>query len=134
MKKYSVEFIGTFFFLLIIFLTSNNYVGKMVPFVIGSTLMVMVFAGRHVSDGKYNPTVTINVWIHGRCKTAEILGNITGQLPAVLTGAITGKYLSGLILRTKINACGTFNFIGDVFAEFLGRVTHYFYYYKYQQN
>lgn len=121
MKKYFVEFIGTFFLSLIIVLTVNDNAGKMAPFAIGSMLMVMVFAGAHISGGHYNPAVTLGVWIRGKLKTTDIPGYIIGQLLGGLSGAITGKYLLGFIPGTAgISASGTFGFIGGALAEFLG--------------
>ena len=38
----------------------------MAPLAIGATLMVMIFAGGHVSGGHYNPAVTLAVFLRGR--------------------------------------------------------------------
>lgn len=43
MKKYLVEFIGTFFFVLCIGLAVKS-AGNLTPFVIGASLMVLVYA------------------------------------------------------------------------------------------
>ena len=43
MKKYVVEFIGTFFLVLTVVLTVNGTAGNMAPLAIGSILMVMIF-------------------------------------------------------------------------------------------
>ena len=45
MKKYITEFIGTFFLVLIIGLVG----GDTAPIAIGSVLMVMIYAGGHIS-------------------------------------------------------------------------------------
>ena len=42
MRKYITEFIGTFFLVLVVALTGN-------ALAIGATLMVMIFAGGHIS-------------------------------------------------------------------------------------
>jgi aquaporin Z len=74
MKKYLVEFIGTFF---LVFTVGNTVIapgaGALAPLAIGAALMVMVYAGGHVSGGHYNPAVTLAVWIRGRCPTADVL-------------------------------------------------------------
>ena len=41
------------------------------PLAIGASLMVMIFAGGHISGGHYNPTVTLGVWIRGAWSTLE---------------------------------------------------------------
>ena len=41
-------------------------IGGFAPLAIGSALMVMVYAGGHVSGGHYNPAVTLAVWLRGR--------------------------------------------------------------------
>ena len=62
MKKYVVEFIGMFFFVLVVGCTViGGGAGPVAPLAIGSVLMVMVYAGGHVSGGHYNPAVTLGV-------------------------------------------------------------------------
>lgn len=52
MKKYVVEFIGTLFFVLTIgFTVLEPGAGAMAPLAIGSALMVMIYAGGHISGG-----------------------------------------------------------------------------------
>ncbi len=64
MNKYLVEFIGTFFLVLTIGLVIlEPGAGAMAPIAIGSVLMVMVYAGGHVSGAHYNPAVTLAVWM-----------------------------------------------------------------------
>ena len=64
MKKYIVEFIGAFFIVLTIgFTVLEPGAGAMAPLAIGSALMVMVYAGGHISGGHYNPAVTLAVWM-----------------------------------------------------------------------
>ena len=68
MKKYIVEFIGTFFLVLTVGMTViDPGAGALAPLAIGSALMIMVYAGGHVSGGHYNPAVTLAVWLRGRC-------------------------------------------------------------------
>ncbi len=121
MKKYFVESIGTFFLVLIIVLTVNNTAGNMTPLAIGSILMVMIFAGGHISGGHFNPAVTLGVWIRGKVKAADVPGYMIGQLLGALLGALTTTYLLGFIPgATPISTSGIFDFIGGTLAEFLG--------------
>ncbi len=56
MNKYLTEFIGTFFLVLTVGCTVvPGSPGVIAPLAIGAALMVMVFAGGHVSGGHYNP-------------------------------------------------------------------------------
>ena len=74
MAKYIVEFIGTFFLVLTVGMTvlKPDSAEAMAPLAIGSALMVMVYAGGHISGGHYNPAVTLAVWIRGRCPTKDV--------------------------------------------------------------
>jgi aquaporin Z len=63
--KYAVEAIGTFFLVF----TVGVAVGSASPFAplgIGAVLMVMVYAGGHLSGGHYNPAVTLAVLVRRR--------------------------------------------------------------------
>ncbi|MGO8680310.1 MAG: aquaporin [Limisphaerales bacterium] len=62
-KKYLVEFIGTFFLVLTVGMTviEPGAASDLAPLAIGSALMIMVYAGGHVSGGHYNPAVTVVV-------------------------------------------------------------------------
>ncbi len=67
MNKYTMELIGTFFLVLTIGMTVIvGGSGVIPPLAIGSILMVMIFAGGHISGGHYNPAVTLGVWLQGR--------------------------------------------------------------------
>ncbi len=92
MKKYLVEFIGTFFLVFTVGMTvigcdANNFLP---PLAIGSALMIMVYAGGHVSGGHYNPAVTLAVWLRGRCATADVVPYWIAQIiGAFAAGALT---------------------------------------------
>jgi aquaporin Z len=80
-KKYLVEFIGTFFLVLTVGCTLlSKAPGVIPPLAIGSALMVMVFAGGHISGGHYNPAVTLAVWIRGKCPTFDVPFYMVAQL------------------------------------------------------
>jgi aquaporin Z len=93
MKKYLVEFIGTFF---LVFTVGSTVIapgaGSLAPVAIGAALMVMVFAGGHVSGGHYNPAVTLAVWIRGKCETRDVVPYWVAQVAAALVAAwMVGK-------------------------------------------
>ncbi|MCK9408458.1 MAG: aquaporin [Bacteriovoracaceae bacterium] len=92
MNKYIVEFIGTFFLVLVVGLTViEPGAGMFAPLAIGSTLMIMVYAGGAISGGHYNPAVTLGVWLRGKCETKEVLPYMVMQvLGAALATLVIG--------------------------------------------
>jgi aquaporin Z len=72
MKKYLVEFIGTMFLVLTIGLTVAN-AGSMAPLAIGAILMVMIYAGGHISGAHYNPAVSLGLWMAGKLPRREMI-------------------------------------------------------------
>ncbi len=98
MNKYLTEFIGTFFLVLTVGCTVIiGGSGVIPPLAIGSALMVMVYAGGHVSGGHYNPAVTLGVWIRGRCATKDVVPYWVAQiigaaLAAVVVGCLRGEH------------------------------------------
>src|SRR6266581_5409963 len=103
MNKYIAEFIGTFFLVLTIGCTGiGASSGVIAPLAIGAVLMVMVFAGGHVSGAHYNPAVTLGVLIRGRLKVADVVPYIVAQLVAAATAAVAVKFLRAGIDITPI--------------------------------
>src|SRR5260370_12572495 len=68
-RKLIVEFIGTFFLVYVIGCVSLQDHVLLGPLAIGASLMVMIFAGGHISGAHYNPAVTLVVSIRGACTT-----------------------------------------------------------------
>lgn len=116
MNKYIVEFIGTFFLVLTIgMVVIEPGAGVMAPLAIGSVLMVMVYAGGHISGAHYNPAVTLAVWMRGRCPASDIPGYMIAQVVAGLAAAFAVMFLKG---EASVEA-STLNPIQGVVAEFL---------------
>jgi len=82
MRKYLVEFIGTFFLVLTVCMTVLGGAGSFAPIAIGSILMVMIFAGGHISGGHYNPAVTLGVFMRGKMPAADVLPYMVAQILA----------------------------------------------------
>src|SRR5579862_4944845 len=96
MNKYLTEFIGTFFLVLTIGCSVViGGAGVIAPLAIGSALMVMIYAGGHVSGGHYNPAVTLGVWVRGRCATADVIPYWIAQLIGAAVAAVVLNYLKG---------------------------------------
>jgi aquaporin Z len=87
-RKLTVEFIGTFFLMLTVGLASAT-AGNLAPLAIGAVLMVMVFAGGHVSGGHYNPAVSTAVLLRGKLAARDYLPYIVTQgVAAILAGLL----------------------------------------------
>jgi len=97
MKKYLVEFIGTFFLVLTIGMTVIDPVvaAGFAPLAIGSALMIMVYAGGHISGGHYNPAVTIAVWLRGRCAAIDVPAYLVAQVLGAAAASFITLYLKG---------------------------------------
>jgi aquaporin Z len=94
MNKYIMELLGTFFLVFTVGCTVvGNGAGALAPVAIGSALMVMVFAGGHISGAHYNPAVTLGVWVRGKCETRDVPGYMISQIVGAMLAAWAVKYL-----------------------------------------
>jgi aquaporin Z len=119
MGKYIVEMIGTFFLVLTIGMTViAPGAGTLAPIAIGSALMVMVFAGGHVSGAHYNPAVTLAVWLRGKCSTAAVPGYMVMQVVGALLAALVVSVLKGPGAMAQVTA-GPLQIVPAFVAEFL---------------
>ena len=98
MKKIFTEFIGTFFLVLAAGLASGDHA----VLIIGSTLMVMIFAGGHISGAHYNPAVTLAVLIRGKCTMNEAVSYWAAQLIAAVVAALLVIYFRGESMPIEI--------------------------------
>lgn len=92
--KYAVEAIGTFFLVF----TVGASVGSASPFAplaIGAVLMVMIYAGGHLSGGHYNPAVTLAVLVRRRIALRDAVAYWVVQFGAGL--------LASAVVRTFID-------------------------------
>lgn len=96
MNKYLTEFIGTFFLVFTIGMcVIKPDAGSFAPLAIGTALMVMIYAGGHISGGHYNPAVTLAVWLRGKCPTADVPGYMASQVVASIVASIVALFLKG---------------------------------------
>src|SRR4051812_9051029 len=100
MAKYLTEFIGTFFSVLTVGLTIiEPGAGPLAPLAIGSVLMVMIYAGGHVSGAHYSPAVTLAVWLRGKHPTGDVLPYIGSQvLAAIIAGLLVIIFKSASVI------------------------------------
>ena len=92
MKKYLVEFIGTFFLVFTVGMAVRSG-AALAPLAIGASLMVMIFAGGHVSGGHFNPAVTLAVFIRGKCETKDVIPYWVAQFAAGLVAALLVTFI-----------------------------------------
>jgi aquaporin Z len=85
-RKLEVEFIGTFFLVFTVGMAMAT-AGPLAPLAIGGVLMVMVFAGGHVSGGYFNPAVSAAVFLRGRMTGDECVAYVVVQLLAAVVAA-----------------------------------------------
>lgn len=118
MKKYVTEFIGTFFLVLTVGMTviDPGGAGALAPLAIGSALMIMVYAGGHVSGGHYNPAVTLAVWLRGKCPSSDVPGYWISQILAAFVAGTLALYFKG----NPVHVPGDVNALPALLAEFVG--------------
>lgn len=104
MNKYLAEFIGTFFLVLTIGCTVIGAGSAVIaPLAIGAALMVMVYAGGHISGAHYNPAVTLAVLIRGKVKATDALPYIIAQIAGAAAAAlIVSKHLRAGVAVTAM--------------------------------
>ena len=91
-RKLTVEFIGTFFLMFTVGMASAT-AGALAPLAIGATLMVMAFAGGHISGGHFNPAVSFAVLLRGKLSTGDWVAYVAAQIVAAI---LAGLLVSGL--------------------------------------
>ena len=96
MRKYIAEFIGTFFLVLTVGCTVIPSAAGVIPaLAIGAVLMVMVFAGGHISGGHFNPAVTFAIFIRGRLEMKDVIPYWVAQIAAGIVAAFVAVWLVG---------------------------------------
>ena len=116
MTKYMAELIGTFFLVLTIGCTViGQGAGPLAPLAIGSALMVMVFAGGHISGGHFNPAVTLGVWLRGKCEAKDVAPYMIFQIMGAVLAALVVNFFKGGAAVTPLQPAT----VPALLAEFL---------------
>jgi aquaporin Z len=92
--KYIVEAIGTF---MLVFTVGVAVASRspLAPLAIGAALMVMIYAGAHLSGGHYNPAVTLAVLVRRRIGLRDAFAYWIAQFGAGV--------LAALVVRTFVD-------------------------------
>jgi len=93
-RKYTVEFIGAFFLTFVVGVSALSG-SVFTPLAAGATLMVMIYAGGHISGGHFNPAVTLAVLVRGRIGVRDAVGYWIAQ--------VVGGVVAGALARAVVN-------------------------------
>ena len=114
-RKLVVEFIGMFLFVFTVGMATNKAgAGVLAPLAIGSVLMVMVFAGGHISGGHFNPAVSTAVFVRGRMTSNEYGAYMVTQFVAAILAGLTVRVVGGHEAHAVVAGAGRM-----LIAEFL---------------
>src|SRR6267154_6819320 len=93
-RKYAVEAIGAFFLTFVVAMSVLSG-SVFTPLAAGATLMVMIYAGGHISGGHYNPAVTMGALVRGRIGIGDAVPYWIAQ--------VVGGVVAGVIARAVVN-------------------------------
>jgi aquaporin Z len=89
-RKNAVEAIGAFFLVFTVAVSGLSH-SAFTPLAAGAVLMVMVYAGGHISGGHYNPAVTIAALVRNRIGLAEAVQYWIVQLVAGVVAGLAAR-------------------------------------------
>lgn len=116
LRKYLVEFIGTFFLVFTIGATiAFGGEGTIAPLAIGFALMVMVYAGGFISGGHYNPAVSLAAAVRGALEWKQWIPYVLFQV----LGGCAAAYLINHLAGGAAEAGAQFELCKVIIAEFL---------------
>jgi len=117
LKKYLIEFIGTFFLILTVGSTSLFGMPGVIPAIaIGFALMIMVYAGGHISGGHYNPAVSLAAVIRGALPAKELVPYWIAQ---ILGGVVAAFLVLQMVNPPALTDSVIFENTGLIIGEFL---------------
>ena len=117
-RKLVVEFVGTFFLMFTIgMVVIAPGADALAPLAIGSVLMVMVFAGGHISGAHYNPAVTFSLLLRGLVNITEAAGYWIVQIVAAVIAALIVGMMKPDMPAESMN--GSLDIVPAFLAEFL---------------
>jgi aquaporin Z len=104
-RKYAVEVIGTFF---LVFTVAVSVLSKSAytPLAAGAVLMVMVYAGGHISGGHYNPAVTMAALLRRRIGLADAGAYWVAQLVAAVIAGVLARAVVNPATVTSLHPSG----------------------------
>jgi aquaporin Z len=104
-RKLTVEGIGTFFLVFTVGAAVRSG-SPLAPVGIGAVLMVMIYAGGHISGGHYNPAVTMGVLVRRRIGLIEAASYWICQLVAGVLAALVVRAVVSPGQAQQVNPSG----------------------------
>jgi aquaporin Z len=99
-RKYATEFIGAFFLTFAVGMAALTG-SVFVPLAAGATLMVMVYAGGHISGGHYNPAVTMAALVRRRIGIGDAVAYwIVQAAGGIAAGALARALVNPATVKT----------------------------------
>ena len=99
-RKYAVEAIGSFFLTFAVAVSVLTH-SAFTPLAAGATLMVMVYAGGHISGGHYNPAVTMAALVRRRIGIGDAVAYwITQVIAGVVAGVVARALVNPPAVKT----------------------------------
>jgi aquaporin Z len=116
-RKLAVEFIGMFVFMFTVGMaTEKTGAGTLAPIAIGFVLMVMVFAGGHISGGHYNPAVSTGVLVRGKLAPNEWVAYVVTQLVAAALAGLLVRGVGGHEAAASVASTGKMLVVEVIFT------------------
>lgn len=119
MKKYFIEFIGTFFLVFTAEMTLLNGTDKFSPLAIGGILMIMTYAYWPISGAHFNPAISVANWLSGRVLKLEIAPYIAAQVVAAVLGSLVAGFLLST-MQASLPEPRLLDVVPAFVAEFIG--------------
>lgn len=114
MKKYTVELVGTFLFVVsIIGIVASA--SALVPLYIGIALTALVYMGGAISGAHYNPAVTFGIFLNKKIELQDAIGYVIAQL--------LGAALAFLVMTKGLNiSLPAVSLVGNLKSFFLAEL------------
>src|SRR5215472_11702687 len=118
MRKYVTEFIGTFGLVFSVGCAVMSG-STLAPRAIGSALMVLVYAGGHISGAYYNPAVTLGVYLRGKLPLDDVAPYWVAQLAGAFLAAWLAKFTVHPGVVHTLSTSGAHQIFSAMLAEFV---------------
>jgi aquaporin Z len=117
MRRYVTEFIGTFGLVFTVGCAVMSGSG-LAPIAIGAVLMVLIFAGGHISGAHYNPAVTLGVFLRGKLPLSDVGPYWAAQIVAAFLAGWLARFVVNPGAVHALSTSGAHQIVAVLLAEF----------------